>query len=254
MMRIVTYNVNGIRAAIGKGLLEWLDTINPDVLCIQETKAQPEQIPVEQFEKMGYHTYIHSAEKRGYSGVAIFSREAPRYVEYGTETSFLDQEGRILRADFQDYSVMSVYVPSGSSGQERQDFKMKWLALFRNYIKQLLQEHPKLILSGDVNICHKPIDIHDPVRNANSSGFLPEERNWLSSFLDLGFIDAFRYYNPAPHQYTWWSFRANARARNLGWRIDYHLVTKSMAEKIDRVVILPQAKHSDHCPVLMEMK
>jgi exodeoxyribonuclease-3 len=253
-MRIVTYNVNGIRAAIGKGLMEWLKTTNPDVFCIQETKAQPEQIPLEQFEKMGYHTYVHSAEKRGYSGVALFSKVLPRRVEYGTDGSFPDPEGRVLRADFQDCSVMSVYVPSGSSGPARQHFKMEWLSMFKDYAKQLMQEHPNLVLSGDVNICHKPIDIHDPVRNAKSSGFLPEERNWLSSFLDMGFVDAFRKVNPEPHHYTWWSYRVNARQRNLGWKIDYHLVTKSLAENIERVVILPQAKHSDHCPVMIELR
>jgi len=253
MTRIITYNVNGIRAAVRKGLPEWIQVAQPDVLCIQETKAQPDQIPVFDFELLGYKTYAHSAIKKGYSGVAILTKKEPDHVQAGLGIKKYDSEGRFIRADFGDISIVSVYHPSGSSGDERQAFKMEWLYDFQNYISELRKERPNLIVSGDYNICHKPIDIHDPVRNASVSGFLPEEREWMSGFLETGFTDSFRYLNPEPHQYSWWSYRANARANNKGWRIDYNMVTNGLANKIGRVAILSQAMHSDHCPVLLEM-
>jgi len=254
MTRIITYNLNGIRAAVQKGFLFWLKAADADIVCIQETKAQPDQLPVFELTEMGYKTYIHSARKKGYSGVIIISRIEPDHVEYGMGIEKYDYEGRVIRADYGDISVMSVYHPSGSSGEIRQAFKMMWLEDFQRYIDHLRKERPNLILSGDFNICHKPIDIHDPVRNAASSGFLPEEREWLSGFLDNGFIDTFRYFNQEPHQYTWWSFRANARAKNLGWRIDYNMVSNSLEKQLKRAMILPQAKHSDHCPVMLEIE
>ena len=253
IMRIITYNVNGIRAAVSKGLLEWLRQVDADVLCIQETKAQPDQVPVEAFEELGYKAYIHSAVKKGYSGVAIFSRPEPKHVEFGMGNDKYDVEGRVLRADYDHLSVISVYHPSGSSSDERQAFKMEWLGDFSTYIDKLKRRLPNLVIAGDYNICHKPIDIHDPIRNATSSGFLPEEREWLTSFLGLGFIDSFRYFNADPHHYTWWSYRANARSKNLGWRIDYNMVSEPLKDRMERAVILPQAMHSDHCPVLLEI-
>ncbi len=252
-IKIITYNVNGIRAAVQKGLLEWLNAAGPDILCVQETKAQPEQIPVSEFEKLGYKSFIYSAKKKGYSGVAIFTKTEPDYVEYGMGIEKYDDEGRMIRADFGNISVMSVYHPSGSSGDARQAFKMQWLGDFQTYITKLKKQRPGLVLSGDFNICHKPIDIHDPIGNAKSSGFLPEEREWMSGFMETGFVDSFRHFNKEPHQYSWWSFRANARARNLGWRIDYNIVSDSLEKKLKRSLILPQAKHSDHCPVVLEM-
>lgn len=253
MTRIITYNVNGIRAAIRKGFFDWIEVAKPDVLCIQETKAQADQVPFFDFELLGYKTYVHSAQKKGYSGVAILTKAEPDHVQAGMGIQQYDAEGRFVRADYGDVSIVSVYHPSGSSGDERQDFKMQWLADFQSYITQLKKERPKLILCGDYNICHKPIDIHDPIRNAKVSGFLPEERDWMSSFLSSGFIDSFRHLNPEPHQYSWWSYRANARANNKGWRIDYNMVSEPLADKIQRVAILSQAMHSDHCPVLLEM-
>ncbi len=252
-MKIISYNVNGIRAAAKKGWLDWIKVTDPDILCIQETKAQPDQIPLFEMAELGYQSYIYSAQKKGYSGVAIFTKEEPLHVEYGMGIEKYDNEGRVIRADFDGYSVMSVYHPSGSSGDERQAFKMQWLDDFQNYINQLKKETPNLILSGDYNICHKPIDIHDPVRNKTSSGFLPEEREWISGFINSGFIDSFRYFNDEPHNYSWWSYRAGARSKNLGWRIDYHMVTENLKEKMQRAYILPQAMHSDHCPVVLEM-
>lgn len=252
-MRIITYNVNGIRSAVQKGFLEWLRATDPDVVCIQETKAQPEQIPVFELAELGYRSYIFSAKKKGYSGVAIFSKTEPDHVEYGMGIEKYDHEGRMIRADFGDVSVMSVYHPSGTSGEERQAFKMVWLEDFLNYVNELKKRRSNLILCGDFNICHKPIDIHDPIGNAQSSGFLPEEREWLTGFIESGFIDSFRYFNQQPHNYTWWSYRMNARERNLGWRIDYNMVSQSLEKNIKRALILPQAKHSDHCPVVLEI-
>jgi exodeoxyribonuclease-3 len=253
MKRIITYNVNGIRAAVRKGLMEWISAADPDILCIQETKAQPDQIPVIELQMMGYHTYIHSAKKKGYSGVLVLSKEEPDHVEVGTGIKKYDDEGRFLRIDFGDISVASVYHPSGSSGDDRQAFKMSWLADFQAFINELKKSRPKLVLCGDYNICHQAIDIHDPVRNKTVSGFLPEEREWMSGFLDSGFTDSFRHLNKEPHHYSWWSFRANARTNNKGWRIDYNMVSNNLADKIERVAILAQAMHSDHCPVLLEL-
>jgi len=253
LKKIITYNVNGIRAAVKKGFIEWLEAASPDIVCIQETKAQPDQIPAFEFESLGYKTYSYSATKKGYSGVAILSKTVPDHVEYGMGIEKYDFEGRLMRADYGDVSIISVYHPSGSSGDLRQDFKMQWLEDFQNYILELQKSRPKLIISGDYNICHKAIDIHDPIRNAKSSGFLPEEREWMTGFINSGFIDSFRYLNKEPHHYSWWSYRANARANNKGWRIDYNMVSDNMEDKIKRVAILPQAKHSDHCPVLLEI-
>ena len=252
-MVLITYNVNGIRAAISKGFFEWLQEVNPDVVCIQETKAQQDQIPILELKQLGYYTYVFSAQKKGYSGVAILTKTHHDHVEYGMNMSVYDREGRFIRADFGNLSIVSVYHPSGSSGDERQAFKMQWLDDFQHYISELQKERPHLILSGDYNICHKPIDIHDPIRNATSSGFLPEERAWIDDFIKSGFIDTFRYFNVESHQYTWWSYRANARDKNLGWRIDYHLASLSLEKQLKRSVILPSAKHSDLCPVLLEI-
>jgi exodeoxyribonuclease III len=252
-MRIITYNVNGIRAAMTKGFIDWLKATNPDVLCLQEIKANPEQFNVSEFEELGYHHFWYPAQKKGYSGVAILSKQKPNYVEYGCGIEAYDFEGRIIRADFDQCSVMSVYHPSGSSGDDRQVFKMQWLSDFHNYINNLKLEIPNLVLSGDYNICHKAIDIHNPISNAKTSGFLPEEREWMENFIQSGFVDSFRYFNQNPHQYSWWSYRAGSRAKNLGWRIDYNLVDKNLESKLSRSVILSEAMHSDHCPVLLEL-
>ena len=252
-MKIVTYNINGIRAALRKGLDDWLTSTDPDVVCLQEIKAREEQFDSSVFTNLGYHCYWYSAQKPGYSGTAILSKKKPIKVTYGMNHENYDNEGRVLRVDFETYSVISVYMPSGSSGDSRQAFKMTFLEDFHQYISELIQQVPNLIIAGDYNICHKAIDIHNPQRNQKTSGFLPEEREWLSSFIGLGFIDTFRHFNQEPHQYSWWSYRANARAKNLGWRIDYLLATQSMESRLNRGAILSQAKHSDHCPVLLEL-
>jgi exodeoxyribonuclease III len=253
-MRIITYNVNGIRAAMNKGLIEWLQSAKPDVLCVQEIKANPEQVDLSGFEAMGYHHYWYPAQKKGYSGVAIFSKIEPNNIEYGCGIKEYDDEGRVLRVDFDNLSVMSVYHPSGSSGDLRQEFKMKWLSDFNRYVQELKKTRKELVLCGDFNICHKEIDIHNPRTNANTSGFLPEEREWMEQFINTGFIDTFRHFNKDPHHYSWWSYRAGARGKNLGWRIDYNMVTQNLKERLQRAVILPEALHSDHCPVLLEIE
>ena len=255
-MKIISYNVNGIRAAATKGLFTWLQATDADMVCLQEVKALKEQIPdiLSLIEHLGYHHYWFPAEKKGYSGVAIFSKIKPNHVEYGCGEQWIDAEGRILRADFDGFSLMSVYLPSGSSGDERQAKKYEFMRFFDNYIGELRKTYPNLIISGDYNICHKAIDIHNPKSNANSSGFLPEEREWMELFINNGFIDSFRHFNQDPHHYTWWSYRAGARGNNKGWRIDYCLVSETLKNRIKRAVILPEAKHSDHCPTLVEIQ
>ncbi|QTV06258.1 exodeoxyribonuclease III [Faecalibacter bovis] len=252
-MKIISYNVNGIRAAMTKGLVEWLKAANPDVFCVQETKALREQVDTLAFEELGYESYWHSAEKKGYSGVAIFTKIKPNHVEIGTGIDYIDFEGRVIRLDFDHVSVISLYLPSGTN-IDRLDFKMQFCEDFKNYISELKKTHPNLIICGDYNICHEAIDIHDPIRNAKVSGFLPIEREWISGFMeDCEMIDSFRYFVKEPHHYSWWTYRANARANNKGWRIDYNMVSSTLESKMKRVAILPEAKHSDHCPILLEL-
>lgn len=252
-MTIVSYNVNGIRAALRKSLTNWLMQVDSDVVCLQEIKANPEQFNPEEFEKIGYkYCYWYPAEKKGYSGVAILSKKEPKHVEYGTGIDYMDKEGRNLRVDFDEVSVMSLYLPSGTNSN-RLEFKLTYMADFQKYIDKLTKDYPNLVICGDYNICHEPIDIHDPVRLKNVSGFLPVEREWLSGFMNSGFVDSFRYLHPDEVQYSWWSYRANSRARNKGWRLDYHLVSEPLKQNIDRAVILSEAVHSDHCPVLLKL-
>jgi exodeoxyribonuclease-3 len=253
-MKIISYNVNGIRAAIQKGFTSWLAEQGADIICLQELKAEREQVDTQEIEALGYHIYWHSAQKKGYSGVAIFSKIKPNHVEIGCGIEKYDSEGRVIRIDFDHVSVMSVYMPSGSSGDERQQFKMEWLTDFYAYANQIRTQIPHLIISGDYNICHRAIDIHNPKGNATSSGFLPEEREWMENFIQNGFIDTFRHIcSDVPHQYSWWSYRAGARGKNLGWRIDYHLASYTLKERIHNAYILPDAMHSDHCPIVVEL-
>ena len=253
-MKIISYNVNGIRAAITKGFIDWLQQANPDVICLQEIKANEDQIPVEDIKNAGYpFQYYFSATKKGYSGVAILCKTEPKKIVYGTGIEHMDFEGRNLRVDFNDLSIMSLYLPSGTN-IERLDHKFMFMNDFHNYINQLKAEIPNLVICGDYNICHESIDIHDPIRNKTVSGFLPQERSWLNIFMKSGFVDSFRHFNKDPHHYTWWSYRAGARGNNKGWRIDYILVAKSIENRLERATILPEAKHSDHCPVLIEIK
>lgn len=252
-MRIVSYNVNGLRSAMTKGFTEWLKTDPADIICLQEIKAHKDNVDYRQFEELGYEHYWYPAEKKGYSGVAVLTKIAPDNVQYGNGFMQSDAEGRVIRLDFGDVTLINTYIPSGTSGDERQSYKYQWLDEFYGYLDLLKSTRPNLIVCGDYNICHKPIDIHDPVGNKKSSGFLPEERAWLDKLFSNGFVDTFRHYNPEPHQYSWWSVRSNARANNKGWRIDYINVTTPLQPRLKDAQIWQQVKHSDHCPVYLQL-
>ncbi|MEC8402881.1 MAG: exodeoxyribonuclease III [Bacteroidota bacterium] len=252
-MKILSYNVNGIRAALNKGFAEWLSSADPDVVCLQETKALEDQVNTDLFEQMGYQHFWHSAQKKGYSGVAILTKTNPLNVQKGTGIEHMDFEGRVIRADYENVSVISLYLPSGTN-LDRLEHKFKFMDDFQGYIDALKKNHSRLVICGDYNICHRAIDIHDPVRNKNVSGFLPEERQWIDTFMNNGFVDSFRHLNPEPHQYSWWSYRANARNNNKGWRIDYNMVSENLKKNIKSAYLLPDAKHSDHCPVGVELE
>jgi|TARA_A100000164_G_scaffold64601_1_gene53286 exodeoxyribonuclease-3 len=251
-MKIISYNINGIRAALKKNLIKWIESESPDIICFQEIKANKEQFDFEIFNSLGYYNFWFSAQKKGYSGVAILSKIEPKKIKYGTGINHIDFEGRVIRADFEKFSVISLYLPSGTNNL-RLNYKLKFMDDFLDYINKLKQEFPNLIICGDYNICHKHIDIHDPIRNKNVSGFLIEERMWLDKFLELGFTDSFRLLNKNPNEYSWWSYRANSRQNNKGWRIDYNLVSNSIKENIYKSYILSDVCHSDHCPVGVEL-
>lgn len=254
-MRIISYNVNGLRAAIRKGFHDWLAEDKADVVCLQETKARPEDIDLSPFESLGYRAYWFSAEKKGYSGVAILSKKPADKIILGTKNEQSDREGRVIRADFGDISIINAYFPSGTSGDIRQDYKYVWLDEFMEHIGKLKRTRKKLVICGDYNIAHREIDIHNPVSNKNSSGFLPEERAWFDRFLEQGFVDCFRHMNREPHHYSWWSQRfPSVRAENKGWRIDYISVTENLAPHITTAGMIPDARHSDHCPVYTELE
>ena len=254
MAKIISYNVNGIRAAVKKGLIDWVKTENPDILCIQESKAQISQIPQLEFEQLGYKCFCFSAQKKGYSGVAIFTKTQADFHEYGMKNPKYDNEGRVIRCDYGDTTLLNIYFPSGSREESRQKFKMEFQDNIYNYINELKTTRPNLIVCGDFNICHTEIDIHNPKRQQKTSGFLPEERAWLSKFLGNGFLDSFRLFNSEPHNYSWWSYRAAARQKNLGWRIDYFMLSETIKDRIKSASILPQVFHSDHCPVSVEIE
>lgn len=252
-MNILSYNVNGLRAALTKGFAEWLKLANPDVIHIQETKAMEEQVDMQAIHELGYKSYWHSAEKKGYSGVATFTKIEPDNVVKGIGNPTFDSEGRMLRLDIGDLTLLNSYFPSGTTGSVRQEVKEAYLEEVSKFVKKLLPERPNIILSGDYNICHKPIDINNPERNKNTSGFLPNEREWMDSFLEIGFVDSFRVFCDEPQKYSWWTYRGNCRERNIGWRIDYHMVSAPLKEKLKSADILVNVVHSDHCPVLVEL-
>ena len=254
-IRIISYNVNGIRAAMNKGLIEWLKTDPADIICLQETKAAKDNVDHKLFTDLGFHDYWFSAQKKGYSGVAVFTKIKPDHVEYGTGHKVSDDEGRVIQLDFGGVRLINAYFPSGTSGDERQDFKYKWLDELFTYLEKLKEKHPRLILCGDYNIAHKEIDIHDPKGNKNSSGFLPEERAWMDKFMSGGWVDAFRQFHPGPDRYTWWSQRfPSVRLQNKGWRIDYINVTDNLKNDLLSADIYPDVKQSDHCPIYLELK
>ena len=252
-MKIISYNLNGIRSAMKKGFAEWLAEENPDIIAIQETKATEDVVDTLPLIKLGYELYWFSAQKKGYSGVAVFTKVKPKEVYYGNEYEQSNFEGRVLTLVFDDFVLVNAYFPSGTSGELRQTYKYQWLSEFNTYVQRLQEEYKHLVVCGDYNICHKAIDIHDPVSNKNSSGFLPEERTWMDQWFGSGLVDAFRVFNADPHEYSWWSMRAASRERNKGWRIDYISVTESMRTQLKGAAILQEVKHSDHCPVKVEL-
>ncbi|ANH79682.1 exodeoxyribonuclease III [Niabella ginsenosidivorans] len=255
-MRIISYNVNGIRAALKKGFTDWLKTDPADIICLQEIKAEKENIDVREFEDLGYSTYWFSAQKKGYSGVAVLTRVRPDNIVYGTGHKVSDEEGRVIQLDFKELRLINAYFPSGTSGVLRQSFKYSWLDELYTYLQELKKKHPALVLCGDYNIAHEAIDIHDPKGNKNSSGFLPEEREWMTRFLKNGFNDTFRMLHPdETGRYSWWSQRfPSVRLNNKGWRIDYITVTDALKHQVADAEIFPDVKHSDHCPVYLKLK
>lgn len=253
-MRIISYNINGIRAAIKKGFIDWLKTDPADVVCVQETKAVQGDVDTRVFEALGFHHYWFSAQKKGYSGVAVFTKIKPENVVNGNGYKESDNEGRVIQLDFKDFKLINAYFPSGTSGDERQQFKYEWLKELSDWLKKIKKKNPNLILCGDYNIAHNEIDIHDPKGNKNTSGFLPEEREWMTRFFESGWVDTFRAFHPEPHRYSWWSQRfPSVRLNNKGWRIDYINATESLKKNLKNAEIYPDVKHSDHCPVYLEI-
>ncbi len=255
-LEIISYNVNGIRSAISKGLIDWIKETNYDVYLFQEIKANEADIPSELFHEIGYQTYWFSAQKKGYSGVGVVIKNNLLHDNLikGMNIPHFDFEGRLIRFEIDDITIINSYFPSGSSGDERQSIKMDYLRDFYTYIHELKKEKQKIIIAGDYNICHQEVDIHDPKGNKNSSGFLPEEREWMTQYFDSGFIDTYRYIHPNKKaEYSWWSFRANARNNNKGWRIDYHVATKELEPQLQDAQIFMDVKHSDHCPIYLKI-
>jgi exodeoxyribonuclease-3 len=254
-MKIISYNLNGIRSAMSKGLMQWIANFDADVICFQELKAQPQQIDTAAFETLGYkYLFWNSAHKKGYSGTAILSKVEPERIKIGIDIAEYDCEGRYISADYGKFILVNSYFPSGTMGGARQVFKMKYLEDFYAHTQKLLEESRPILITGDFNICHKPIDISHPERHNNVSGFLPEERAWMDKFERLGFVDTLRMFNTNPAQYTWWSFRAGSRERNLGWRIDYFWCSADMKNYIASAQIHSDAMHSDHCAISVEIR
>jgi exodeoxyribonuclease III len=253
-MKIISYNVNGLRAAMKKGFVEWLQTNPADVICLQENKAHQKDVDCSPILDLGYKDHWFCAQKKGYSGVTVFSKTDPDEVQCGTGHEVSDSEGRVIQLQFGKIRIINAYFPSGTSGTERQEYKYQWLNEFYNYLQELRQTHPNLVLCGDYNIAHQEIDIHDPKGNKKNSGFLPEERAWMDKLYSNGWVDTFRQVCPEPHHYTWWSQRfPSVREQNKGWRIDYISVTEPLKPFIHGAEIHPNVKHSDHCPVYVEL-
>jgi exodeoxyribonuclease-3 len=252
-VRVVTLNLNGIRSAASKGAFAWLRTLDADVICLQETKAQVHQHDGHDVVLDGYHSYFHDAVRPGYSGVALYSKRKPDEVVRGFGVAEFDNEGRYLEARFGDLAVVSLYLPSGSSGPERQASKFRFLESFMPWLRGLKRRKRDHILCGDWNIAHQPIDLKNWKANQKNSGFLPEERAWLSGLIDeMGFVDVFRRLDPRPEQYTWWSNRGQAWAKNVGWRLDYHLATPELAGRATRTEIYKTVRFSDHAPLTID--
>jgi len=249
MLKLLSWNVNGIRAVHGKGFLDWLAEESPDILCVQETKARPEQLPRALLEPAGYHSYWHWAEKKGYSGVAVYSKPEPLKVETSMGIDRFDAEGRFIKLEYEDFILFNVYFPNGKKDAERLKFKLDFYDAFLEMIEGLRKNHGRLVFCGDVNTAHREIDLARPKANEKVSGFLPIERTWIDRCVSLGHMDTFRHFYPGEVRYSWWDYKSRARERNVGWRIDYVFVTKNMLDSVKDAFILTEVIGSDHCPV-----
>ncbi|MBN1285251.1 MAG: exodeoxyribonuclease III [Anaerolineae bacterium] len=252
-LKLISWNVNGLRAAYGKGFVEWARGAQPDILCLQETKASKEQLPEDLQDFDGYHAVFSAAEKKGYSGVATYSRVAPQSVETDIGVARFDREGRVIISHYRDFTLLNVYFPNGKASDERLQYKMDFYAVFLDYVNRLREAGKSIVLCGDVNTAHKPIDLARPGPNETVSGFLPQERAWMDDLVAAGYVDTFRMFDDAPEQYTWWSFRAGARERNVGWRIDYFFVSEDIKDRVAAAHIWPDVMGSDHCPIGIEI-
>ncbi len=251
-MKLYSWNVNGVRAATRNGFLDWMKKASPDVLCLQETKALPDQLDENLTNPPGYNVYWHSAVKKGYSGVATFSKPEPVLVENGIGIDKYDEEGRVLRTDFDDFVLFNIYFPNAQRDLGRVDFKMEFCDLVLDKCNELVAQGKNVLVCGDYNTAHKEIDLKHPKPNQNNAGFLPVERAWIDKFIENGYVDTFRQFNREADQYTWWTYRLNARERNIGWRIDYFFVSENALHRVKNAGILPEVKGSDHCPVFIE--
>ena len=253
MIRLISWNVNGIRAVAEKGLFEWMRTCGADIICLQETKAHPDQLAKHFFEVEGFSHWWASAKKKGYSGTAIYSRIAPKSVEFLGEPAF-DDEGRVLQADFGNFILFNCYFPNSQDAGARLGYKLAFLQALKSRCDALIAAGRQVVITGDFNIAHKPIDLEHPKANEGNPGYLPEERSWMDSFLKAGYIDTFRRLHPEPKQYSWWSYRLAARERNVGWRIDYFCTSPGLAENIRAAAIHQNVFGSDHCPVSLDLE
>jgi exodeoxyribonuclease-3 len=253
--KILSWNVNGIRAVHKKGFLEWMEKEKPDILCLQETKAHPEQLLEELIHPKGYHSYWHSAtSKKGYSGVALYSKTEPLHVETGFGIERFDEEGRVVMAEYPEFILFNVYFPNGKMNSDRLNYKLEFYEAFLKKIDALKAKGKKIIFCGDVNTAHKEIDLARPAANEDVSGFLPIERKWIDRVIDHGYLDSLREFHPEPNLYSWWDLKSGARARNVGWRIDYFFVQKELRPHLKSAILLPEVVGSDHCPASIAMQ
>ena len=248
-MQVLSWNVNGIRAAIRKGFFEWLHKAQPDVLCLQETKIHESDIPDDLKNIPGYEVFWHSGVKKGYSGVATLTKTKPIRVQHGLGNNKFDDEGRILLTEFPEFVLLNCYFPNSGRGHDRVQYKLDFNNHILDYCNKLLKQGKQVVVSGDFNVAHKEIDLKNPKTNHKTAGFLPEEREWMSKLLDAGYVDTFRHFNPSKAEYSWWSYRFDARKRNIGWRVDYHVVSEKLLKNVKKTAILGNIEGSDHCPV-----
>lgn len=253
-MKILSWNVNGVRAVQKKGFLEWLEKESPDILGLQETKAHPDQLDVTLLHPKGYHTFWNMGIRKGYSGVAVYTKQKPLSISTGFEISRFDSEGRVIVAEYPDFFFLNIYFPNGKKNDERLQYKMDFYEATGQFVGKLKVKGKPVITSGDYNTAHKPIDLARPEANQGISGFLPIERAWMDRWVESGQIDIFREFYPDPHKYSWWDMKSGARQRNVGWRIDYHFITPNLKKAVADALILHTVMGSDHCPVSLILK